>query len=448
MATNPLLLMGPEPLGRGGPLSESVNIPEGYSVEDYRDIARGRDTLMGQWSASFQKVNNRLPTPEEIEQQKLNFVGQGYTRMPDGSVRDIRSFNALGRVEQAANLYNRIDQEYQDFEDSTFYKVGDAMSDAARVVLSPLIFLKKLGGQDTSNLLDPSYRVRAGYSASLTSLQKLAADNVELMQSAAQLRDAERFARVKGETDLAKTRAEISGNPFGLEGQELADYQYGTVSLGLNPNDVLNSMPEIRQQRQESEGKIIRIAGSPYRVELYNQGKGYAEKYDKGGEGYKAAKEGYLKFLSAIDDKTGIGDMAAIIQFIRTLDPGSVVREGEFAIAAGSFGLFNQLLAKADSISTGAKLTDAARAEMRSLATELIQSYDQENQNRYTKYTKKLSDIGFDGVGVDHFLGDGFQPIGAMQQAPPTGMSQEELIQYEKLNEIDLLMNQEDEDGG
>jgi hypothetical protein len=268
------------------------------------------------------------------------------------------------------------------------------------------------------------------------------------MQGAAQLRDAERFSRVKGETELAKTRAEISGNPFGLEGQELADYQYGTVSLGLNSNDVLTRMPEIRQQRQESEGKIIRIAGSPYRVELYDQGKGYAEKYDKGGEGYKAAKEGYLKFLSAIDDKTGIGDMAAIIQFVKTLDPGSVVREGEFAIAAGSFGLFNQLLAKADSITTGAKLTDAAREEMRSLATELIQSYDPIIEARYNKYTKKLSDIGFDDVGVDHFLGDRFQPIGAMQQAPSAAMSEDERIQNEKLNEINLLMNQEDEDGG
>ena len=441
-----LSTQAPQGPGRGGPLAESVShLPD---INQYGPDAELIAGPMQQWASAFEYENRRPPTPQEAERHKLLLISQGYSQMPDGSIRDVNAFNAKQRIDKATKLYNRLDEEYQDFEDSTFYKVGDAMSDAARVVLSPLIFLKKLGGQDTTNLLDPSYRVRAGYSASLTSLQKLAADNVELMQGAAQLRDAERFSRVKGETELAKTRAEISGNPFGLEGQELADYQYGTVSLGLNSNDVLTRMPEIRQQRQESEGKIIRIAGSPYRVELYDQGKGYAEKYDKGGEGYKAAKEGYLKFLSAIDDKTGIGDMAAIIQFIRTLDPGSVVREGEFAIAAGSFGLFNQLLAKADSITTGAKLTDAAREEMRSLATELIQSYDPIIEARYNKYTKKLSDIGFDDVGVDHFLGDRFQPIGAMQQAPSAAMSEDERIQNEKLNEINLLMNQEDEDGG
>ena len=402
----------PQGPGRGGPLVEEVShLPD---INQYGPDAELIAGPMQQWASAFEYHNRRPPTPQEAERHKLLLVSQGYSRMPDGSIRDVNAFNAKQRIDKATKLYNRLDEEYQDFEDSTFYKVGDAMSDAARVVLSPLIFLKKLGGEDTTNLLDPSARVRAGYSGSLSALQELAANNYNMVQDSAKLRDAERFARVKGETDLAKTRAEISGNPFGLEGQELSDYQYGTVSLGLDPNDVLNSMPEIRQQRQESEGKIIRIAGSPYRVELYNMGKEFGTKFDTENKEYKNAKQGYLKFLAAIDDNTGIGDMTALVQFIKTLDPTSVVREGEFAIAEASFGLFERLDAKLRSFESGERLSDTARQSLRSLATELIQSYDPIIEARYNKYSKRIGEIGFDDVGVDHFLGDRFQPIGAM----------------------------------
>ena len=447
MATRPQLMQYP-PLrpfqdGRGLLESRTQELDPNY----YPELSQNLPGAMQQFSNLVQEEKGRLPTEQEMQQHRNHLLSRGFGVTPEGQLQDPNRLILEDNIRRASALRKNITGETEDYMDSNFYKVSDAVSDTARVVLSPLVFLKKLTGDDFRPF-DMTEKVVSGYQQSMNDLYDVQKNAYALMSNANKVRMEQYEARRVQSANLDKTRAEISGNPFGLEGQELSDYQYGTVSLGLNPNDVLTRMPEIRQQRQESEGKIIRIAGSPYRFEVFNQGKEYGTKFDTENKEYKNAKQGYLKFLAAIDDKTGIGDMAAIIQFVKTLDPGSVVREGEFAIAAGSFGLFNQLLAKADSITTGAKLTDAAREEMRSLATELIQSYDPIIEARYNKYTKKLSDIGFDDVGVDHFLGDRFQPIGAMQQAPPAAMSQDELIQNEKLSEINLLMNLEDEDGG
>ena len=44
------------------------------------------------------------------------------------------------------------------------------------------------------------------------------------------------------------------------------------------------------------------------------------------------------KMLSALEEGTGAGDVAAIFAFMKTLDPNSVVRESEFEVAEGTGG--------------------------------------------------------------------------------------------------------------
>lgn len=54
---------------------------------------------------------------------------------------------------------------------------------------------------------------------------------------------------------------------------------------------------------------------------------------------YSAAREGYEKVIAGANDDSASGDIALIFGFMRTLDPNSTVREGEFATAQNAGGV-------------------------------------------------------------------------------------------------------------
>lgn len=92
---------------------------------------------------------------------------------------------------------------------------------------------------------------------------------------------------------------------------------------------------------------------------------------------WKYSKEDpYVKGSRAIRDKyvearnlmsrppTGPQDIALIIGFMKTLDPGSVVREGEFKTAAEAGGLFERLKAAKDKVLGTGLVSDETRKEI------------------------------------------------------------------------------------
>ena len=86
----------------------------------------------------------------------------------------------------------------------------------------------------------------------------------------------------------------------------------------------------------------------------------------------------YSRIIKSIEDPSPSGDLALIFNFMKVLDPGSVVREGEFATAqnAGSVdervrGLYNRVI-------SGERLTPEQRADFADRATRLYQGGLQE----------------------------------------------------------------------
>lgn len=86
---------------------------------------------------------------------------------------------------------------------------------------------------------------------------------------------------------------------------------------------------------------------------------------------YKAHTEvqsAYNQIKQGLDSKSPAGDLAAATKFMKLLDPGSVVRESELAMAMQASGLQDRLANYADNILKGTKLTPAQRADFRQLA--------------------------------------------------------------------------------
>lgn len=71
---------------------------------------------------------------------------------------------------------------------------------------------------------------------------------------------------------------------------------------------------------------------------------------------YVAAREGYQKVLAAAKDESAAGDIALIFGYMKTLDPTSTVREGEFATAQNAGGLSDQVRNMYNRVASGERL--------------------------------------------------------------------------------------------
>ena len=86
---------------------------------------------------------------------------------------------------------------------------------------------------------------------------------------------------------------------------------------------------------------------------------------------------------ASAEANTGAGDLALITTFMKMLDPGSVVRESEFAKAQDTAGLIGKLTATATKVQSGQILTPAQRKEFVALAGKYMQaSTDHEKRVR------------------------------------------------------------------
>ena len=79
---------------------------------------------------------------------------------------------------------------------------------------------------------------------------------------------------------------------------------------------------------------------------------------------------GYQKLKASLKSGTGAGDMAAVFGFMKLLDPGSVVRESEFAAAKNTAGLMEKIYLQKDTLVEGELLSPKQRDEFLKLATQ------------------------------------------------------------------------------
>ena len=104
---------------------------------------------------------------------------------------------------------------------------------------------------------------------------------------------------------------------------------------------------------------------------------------------YKAQQEvqsAFNQVKEGLDAKSPAGDLAAATKFMKLLDPGSVVRESELALAMQAGGALDRLTSYASNIAKGTKLTDKQRTDFRDLSTKFFNTSAQlfnEKQKEY-----------------------------------------------------------------
>lgn len=165
---------------------------------------------------------------------------------------------------------------------------------------------------------------------------------------------AAKLGLTQAQIDQAKAAARASDAAAGKSGAErqLKEAEAAQLAAGVIPAD----------KRPDFEAKM--------RKEYSDQTKGYQE-----------VKSAYGRVLSSEDN--AVGDLSLIFGYMKMLDPGSVVREGEFATAQNAAGIPERIQNIYNRIVSGERLNSDQRKAFKGQAERLFkQAGQQEAQVR------------------------------------------------------------------
>lgn len=133
---------------------------------------------------------------------------------------------------------------------------------------------------------------------------------------------------------------------------------------------------------------------------------------------YIKVRDSYAKINEAARDPSPAGDMAVIFNYMRLLDPGSTVREGEYATAQNAGSVPQRIRAQYNAVVDGTKLDETMRADFLKQSKGLFgaQERAQKKLSEQFRKTAKASGIDPENVVVDFTLDE--PP--AEQEAPAT----------------------------
>ena len=352
--------------------------PQGYleDNQERRDLQnRLSDTVMNAPASTLQSETPKEEAVEALMLQRAGFIQDPRGMSPDGrqAYVDPRLLSSQATMSLINDQQEYLRQRTLQKASNPLFKVADTVADTGRLFLSPLFWLK---GEDMTRY-DPSAMLESGYRTRMSQLDALRIKSYDnyfdaktqrmnqltvLQQQAFENADTLYQRRLPQDTyskELLSEAQRLGGDTFtGYAAGNAESIQAVQDSLALNKG----------QATSISGGRIVRDnALNPVR----QLGKDFKAKQQ---QTYGQALEGYDRLIASLNSPGGLGDVAAIFGFMKMLDPNSVVRESEYATAANAGGIYNRMMNLLEE-AEGNVLPDNVRAQMRELATDLIEVY-------------------------------------------------------------------------
>lgn len=111
----------------------------------------------------------------------------------------------------------------------------------------------------------------------------------------------------------------------------------------------------------------------------------------------------YSRVVTSAEDPSPAGDLALIFNYMKVLDPGSVVREGEFATAQNAGGVDDRVRSLYNRVVEGTRLSEPQRADFIDRATRLYQGAEQQYKSIADQYGQLAQQAG---LPVDQVIPD------------------------------------------
>ena len=110
--------------------------------------------------------------------------------------------------------------------------------------------------------------------------------------------------------------------------------------------------------------------------------------YNNESKVFKDTKNAYKRIISAGDAQTPASDISLIYAYMRMLDPGSTVREGEFATAQNAGSIPQKITAAYNKAISGERLAPEVRADFINQAAGIFKKAEEGQKQVVDRYTR------------------------------------------------------------
>lgn len=193
-------------------------------------------------------------------------------------------------------------------------------------------------------------------------------------------------------------------------GQQLEDYSMGPEAAAERrmQQTAADQKRADRIAEAEAEGEVESLPA------IKSPGEGRKE-FTNLSKKFSTVADSYRRINAA--EATAAGDLALIFNYMKMLDPGSVVREGEFATAQNAAGIPERLRAQYNRVTTGERLTKATRKDFRRQASKQFEPALKGQMRREETFGRLATKSKYDPEDIVlDFIGD-LRPKGKKKPA-------------------------------
>jgi hypothetical protein len=109
--------------------------------------------------------------------------------------------------------------------------------------------------------------------------------------------------------------------------------------------------------------------------------------YTNESKDFVTVRDAYNRIQASASDPSAAGDLALIFNYMKVLDPGSTVREGEFATAQNSAGIPDIIRAQYNKVQSGKRLADTQRTDFVDRSKKLFEAQQLQQQKINDNYS-------------------------------------------------------------
>lgn len=174
----------------------------------------------------------------------------------------------------------------------------------------------------------------------------------------------------------------------------VGEYQYYKREAernGQTPID-FNSYQNVDANRKARVAAAINAAGLT--AALTNTALKLSDDYEQRSKDFYQQRDAYNRIVASSGDPSPAGDLALIFNYMKVLDPGSTVREGEFANAQNAGSAWQTLGAQYNKIVNGQRLTASQRTDFVKRAGTLFNSAKKQQDSVADEFKSRAKKYG------------------------------------------------------
>lgn len=154
----------------------------------------------------------------------------------------------------------------------------------------------------------------------------------------------------------------------------------------------------------------------------FDQEKTLRGEFTKGAGDFVKVRDAYNRIVASVKNPSAAGDLSLIFNYMKVLDPGSTVREGEFATAQNSAGVPDIVRARANSLLSGERLSDVQRNDFANRAKMLYTAGENQYKTHEARYRSLAKMYKLDPDKVAYGMG---AVPDTSEELPPKGVLKE-----------------------